>query len=167
MTAEELLRELKDIVPPPEPPWYLLPPAAWLGLAGVLAALAWIWHRRRRRRAWRRVAAAGLELDAIRRRHAARDDPPALARELADWLKRVALQAYPRAEVAALSGERWLEFLDRAAGDASFSRGAGRIFGAPQYRPGAQFDADETLALCERWLDVVAPRLLVRRPGRC
>ena len=167
MTADELLLELRDIVPPPEPPWYLLAPAAWLGLALLLAALAWVWYRRRRRRAWRRVAAAGLELDAIRRRYATRDDAPALARDLADWLKRVALQAYPRAEVAALSGDRWLEFLDRGIGDASFSRGAGRIFGAPQYRPEVKFDADEALALCRHWLDVVAPRLRVRSPRRC
>ncbi len=167
MTADELLLELRDIVPPPEPPWYLLAPAEWLGLALFVALLGWFGFRRRRRRIWRHLVAAGAELDAIRRRHAARGDPPALAGELAAWLKRVALQAYPPARVAALSGERWLAFLDQAAGDASFSDGAGRIFGAQQYRPGMDFDADEVFALCEHWLGAVAPRLRARGAGRC
>ncbi len=167
MTAEELLLELRDIAPPPEPPWYLLAPAEWLGLALGLSLLAWIWYRRGQRRAHRLVVAAGAELDAIRQQHAAQPDPPALARDLAEWLKRVALQAYSRREVAALSGESWLAFLDAAAGDTAFSRGVGRIFGASQYRPRADFDADEAFALCERWLEAVAPRLRTRGQGRC
>ena len=167
MTADDLLLELRDIVPPPEPPWYLLAPAEWLGLALGLALLAWVGYRRRQRRVSRQLIAAGDELDAIRRRYAARRDAPALAGELAAWLKRVASQAYPPARVAALSGERWLAFLDLATGDTSFSRGAGRIFGARQYRPAPDFDADAVFALCERWLGTVAPRLRARGAGRC
>ncbi len=167
MTAEELLLELKDIAPPPEPPWYLLAPAEWFGLAVGLALLAGLWlHRRRRRSRWR-VVAAGDALDAIRRRHAARADPSALVTELAGWLKRVALEAHPRTEVAALSGDRWLALLDRDAGEESFSRGAGRIFGTRQYRPAADFDADEIFALCARWLEAVAPRLQRSGLDRC
>ena len=167
MTADELLLELRDIAPPPEPPWYLLAPVEWLGLALGLSLLVWIGYRRGQKRARRHIAAAGAELDAIRSRHAARADPPALVRDLADWLKRVVLQAYPRREVAALSGESWLAFLDAAAGDSSFSRGAGRVFGAAQYRSRVDFDVDETFALCERWLDAVAPRLRARGQDRC
>lgn len=167
MTADELLLELRDIAPPPEPPWYLLAPAEWLGLALGLSLLAWIWFRRRRRRARRLVVAAGAELDAIRRHHAAQPDSPALVRDLAEWLKRVALQAYPRREVAALSGESWLAFLDAAAGNTAFSCGAGQVFGAAQYRPRTDFDVDEAFLLCERWLEAVAPRLRARGQGRC
>lgn len=167
MTVDELLLELRDIAPPPEPPWYLLAPAEWFGLALGLSLLAWIWYRRRQRRARRLVVAAGAELDAIRRRHAAQPDSLALLRDLAEWLKRVALQAYPRREVAALSGESWLAFLDAAAGGNSFSRGSGQIFGASQYRPRADFDADEAFQVCERWLEAVAPRLRGRGQGRC
>ena len=167
MTADELLLELLDIAPPPEPPWYLLAPAEWLLLALGFALLAAIGLRRRHRRHRWRVIAAGEALDAIRRRHAAGTDPPALAQELAAWLKRVALEAHPRAEVAALSGDRWLALLDRDAGDTAFSRGAGRIFGSSQYRPGADFDADEVFALCARWLEAVAPRLQGRGENRC
>ena len=166
MTADELLLQLRDIAPPPEPPWYLLAPAEWFGLLLGLALLAAFWQRRRRRRERRRVVAAGAELDEIRRRHATHGDAGVLARDLGDWLKRVALEAYPRAEVAALSGDRWLAFLDRAVGEPSFSRGAGRVFGTQQYRPVLDFDAGQTLALCERYLAAVAPRLR-GETGRC
>ncbi len=166
MSADELLLQLRDITPPPEPPWYLLAPVEWVGLGLGIALLAALWQRRRRWRVRRRVAAATAELDRIRHRHAVRDDPDALARDLGGWLKRVALEAYPRAEVAALSGDRWLAFLDRVIGESSFSRGAGRVFGTPQYQPAPTIDAGATFALCERYLAALAPRLL-SKATRC
>jgi hypothetical protein len=43
------------------------------------------------------------------------------------------LSAFPRQEVASLTGDAWLEFLDRTGGTTSFSRGPGRVLGGGQY----------------------------------
>ena len=50
MTAEELLLELKDITPPPEPAWSLIPPVYPVGLGVIIgiAVLAWLMLRYRK-----------------------------------------------------------------------------------------------------------------------
>ncbi|GGF58720.1 hypothetical protein GCM10007301_18030 [Azorhizobium oxalatiphilum] len=126
------LSRLADIaLPPPVPFW---PPApGWCVLAGaaVIAFLILVWAcvRHRRRTAYRRAALA--ELSAI----GPASDAERMA-AISAILKRAALVAYPRAEVAGLTGQGWLAFLDRTSGRSDFTEGAGRAlrnapFGAP------------------------------------
>lgn len=102
----ENLRELA--VPTPVAFW---PPApgAWIVLAGLAAILAlFLWDMRRwhRANAYRRAALA--ELDAI----AASPPPNARAVErISEVMKRAALVAFPREQVARLSGAKWADFL--------------------------------------------------------
>ena len=42
-------------------------------------------------------------------------------------VKQTALQAFPRDEIAQLSGDRWLEFLDRSGNTRDFSQGEGQL----------------------------------------
>ena len=42
-------------------------------------------------------------------------------------VKQTALQAFPRDEIAQLSGERWLEFLDRSCDTQEFTQGVGQL----------------------------------------
>jgi Ca-activated chloride channel family protein len=164
MTREELLAQLKDISPPQEPAWWLPAPGHWaLGLS-ILALLAVLLAWLLRRRADRRLASAKQELRFIEARYARDPDPARLAHELAAWLKRVSLLAFPAQRLESLTGKAWLEFLDRSFGDAQFSGGAGRVFGEDIYRRAPVFDAGELLELCEQWLSQVAPRLR-RRAG--
>ncbi|MEO9528981.1 MAG: DUF4381 domain-containing protein, partial [Roseibium sp.] len=60
---------------------------------------------------------------------------PDEASRLAGLLRRTALSAYPRAEVASLHGAEWLAFLDRAYGGSAFSEGPGWHLIAAPYRP--------------------------------
>ena len=120
----ELLDQLQDIV---EPPPVSMAPAtwAWAVLAALLLALAALaacaWLRHRRRTAYRRAALA--ELDALAPA-LARGDAPALA-ALAALIRRTALAAFPRDEVATLTGSGWIAFLDRTGGSfAPFAAGA-------------------------------------------
>ena len=110
--AQTALRSLKDIAVPAPVSWM---PQTWgwallgfLLLAGLLAALLLRLRRYRadayRREALRRLAEIEKRIpDPLSRRQALGD--------LASLLKRTALAAWPRREVARLSGEEWADFL--------------------------------------------------------
>jgi hypothetical protein len=141
------LSRLADIVAPPQAPWW--PPAAgwWIlgaGLVAALVILAGLALRRHRRNAYRRAALA--ELDAI---GLVGDGGGAAA--VSAVLKRAALVAYPRAEVARLTGQGWLAFLDRSAATRDFADGpaaglARAVYGAPLG------DGAAILAAARRWV---------------
>ncbi|WP_226898531.1 DUF4381 domain-containing protein [Mangrovicoccus algicola] len=105
--ATDLLSLLDRLVQPPPPPPVPMWPQTWgwaalAGLVLVAAALA-LWRLAviRRRNAYRRAALAELAR--------AGGDPAAISA----ILRRTALAAWPRAEVAGLSGRDWTAFLER------------------------------------------------------
>jgi LPXTG-motif cell wall-anchored protein len=131
---------------PPAPGWWLL--AGLLVLAAGVAA--WLFVRRRRRRAALRAALA--ELDALTGELAALD-PADFARRLSRLLRRYALTRYPRREVAGLTGEAWLRFLDTHGDAQVFTRGRGRLLQEAPYRPSADAAALRDLAAVSRdWI---------------
>ena len=128
-----LLGLLERLEPVPEPAEIALWPqtTAWLWLGLILSGLLiWSGHqilRHRRANAYRRAALREI---------AAAESSAGVA----EIVRRTALTAYPRADVAGLYGEEWLAFLDRTGGfdgsrrrvgssaGASFSEGLGRAF---------------------------------------
>lgn len=129
------LESLHDIVAAPPAPWW--PPApGWYFLAlAVLVLIAWAaWYgiRKRRANAYRRAALRELDhlsellLDAA-------GAGPAL-RALPGLLKRTALAAWPREEVASLNGREWLDFLVRTGRTQGFGEGAGSMLTEIAYR---------------------------------
>lgn len=129
-----LVELIELLEPAPEPPPVSMLPqtVGWLWLALVLLAfgtLAWrAWQRKRAAEAYR--AAALRELDK------AGADPA----RIAEVLRRAALGAFPRAEVAGLHGADWLAFLDRTGGGSAFRTGPGQAIATAPYRPGAPAD---------------------------
>lgn len=110
--AQTALRTLKDIVVPVPVSWI---PHTWgwalvgLLLLAVLAMAIFTRIRRYRANAYRREALRTLAgIEARMRDVSAR--PYALG-ELASLLKRTALVAWPRAQVADLSGREWAQFI--------------------------------------------------------
>ena len=101
MDEKYSLNNLRDIVPPDAPPLWPLATGAWLLLLMLASsAIILIYQRRqaKKRNAYRR---AGLALlDGVRTVH-----------DVSVVLKRVALAAYPREQVASLYGEDWATFL--------------------------------------------------------
>lgn len=139
------LSRLHDIVTPPPVSWWP-PTPAWYVLSAVVVFLAvlcaWYGFRRRRAGAYRRAALK--ELGSI----SGPGQLPAL-------LKRTALAAWPRDEVAGLSGRAWLDFLDRSASMKEFTDGAGRIL--PDIAYGntdtlTEEDLSALTRLAERWI---------------
>ena len=178
MTREELLLQLQDILPPPEPAWWLIAPV-YLTIAALLAGLfiiAWLW--RRRQRVDRLARVAGLELQAIRAGYRQDQNVHLFAIKVSRWLKQVAMLAFPGNHLQSVTGEPWLRFLDHSLDmgqstdqetgqngnqdNSHFSCGCGRVFGAAIYQSSVDLDADQVFALCERWLISIKPRLQQR-----
>lgn len=140
--------QLRDIHTPAPVSWW--PPAlGWWALALLLLLLfaftLWEWKRYQRNR-WRRSALKEL----ARLRDEGRDQ---VVREMSVLLRRVAISRYPREEVASLTGEAWLAFLDRPMGEESpFQSGIGRILLHGPYAPKAKVKPEALLDLGERWI---------------
>jgi len=153
MNAADPLAGLRDIHLPPAPgPW---PPAPgwWLLVALLIGGLllgGWrfrVFHRRR--------APARAALAAVRELHARLENgapDPTLAAELSTIMRRAALARYPRAEVASLSGTRWLEFLDHTGNRKGFQNGPGACLARAPYARRPDPDIAPALALCEDWI---------------
>jgi hypothetical protein len=169
MTAEELLLELKDITPPPEPAWWLIPPVYLVGLSVIIgiAVLAWLMLRYRKANhlANHLTNWANQDLQRIRALYSGNRDARELGLELSKWLKQVYILAFPQHHAEGFTGELWLKFLDQSIAGNDFSRGHGKVFGGPIYRQQVNLDAQQLVALCEQWLSIVKPRLLQRSRG--
>ncbi len=132
--------QLRDIHIPPPPHWWPPAPGWWLVallLILVAAGLAVYWQHRRRRQ--QRCARILAELDQL----PTQMQGPTLVAAISALLKRVALQHYSRAEVAALTGEAWLAFLDRTGGNGRLRHGAEQLLTAyaPRLEPHADVSA--------------------------
>jgi hypothetical protein len=149
----DALAGLRAYYLPDAPSWW--PPApGWWGLAllllGAGIALAWWLARRRRRHAAYRQALH--ELHALRSALAEGQDVAAFVRGLSKLLRRYAIALFPRQQVAALSGEDWLRFLDRHTEGSPFLLGAGRQLLDAPYRRQPETGSAELAALVEDWI---------------
>lgn len=117
-------------------------------------AIALVWRVVHVRRANRYRRAALAELEAIKR--ASSPAPTELLARLSLLVRRTALAAFPRQQVAPLVGPAWLSFLDHSYGGREFSEGVGRLLVTGPYRNGAPEDAElaSLVALVRRWIKV-------------
>ncbi|HEY7119565.1 MAG TPA: DUF4381 domain-containing protein [Tepidisphaeraceae bacterium] len=149
MSAADLtsLDRLHDVVAPPPVPWW--PPApGWRWLIGILLALA-LYAAIRAFIHWQQNRYRREALAACRAQTALLADPSARAAalsELAVLLKRAALSAFPRPQVAALTGPAWLSFLDRTAAMHGFNSQTGALLEHAAYGSIAVADLDEPRA---------------------
>jgi len=165
MSREELLLQLRDILPPAEPAWWLIAPGYFI-VAAILAGLSVIvWLSLRRQRVDRLANVARAELQAIRADYRQDGNVQRVAIKVSRWLKQVAMLAFPASQLQSVSGEAWLRFLDwslergQDQDNNLFSQGCGRVFGAEVYQSRVELDADQVFALCEHWLNAIKPRL--------
>jgi len=126
------LDRLVDIVPAPPAPWW--PPAPGWFLVGAALLLGIMARAVQFVRFWRANAYRRAAFRELGELVAASEADPSRWSELPPLLKRVALVAYPRAMVAELSGDAWLQFLEETA---AFGREPGQTLLALAYDPQA------------------------------
>ena len=149
LNLPQLLDLMHGLATPEPVPWLPHTPGWWIVLGWLLAVLLLAvrqFARRRRRDRYRRDALS--ELEAI----AAREDidPAESAQRIAAVLKRTALVAYPRADVAALYGSDWARFLRESAGNDPQIAEAADLLATAAYRPDA--DPGALARPARRWI---------------
>jgi Domain of unknown function (DUF4381) len=129
------LQKLADISVPPPVSWV---PQTWgwaMLAVAVLALMAWMIARGARHYAANRYRREGLsELDRIEARLNNENERGKALAVMPALLKRVALAAWPRAEVAQLSGASWIAFLRAHAGKVGFPDDAAGLLDDLEYR---------------------------------
>lgn len=147
LSLSELMDLLHEIVEPPAiawlpqtPGWFVL--AAWILTLVVIAFRHWLAVRRRNR--YRRDALDELDRMA--------GDGGCTASEVALVVKRTALAAYPRDQVASLCGNDWAAFLCSSAGNDPVVAAGAESFATAAYR--ADTDGKALLEPARRWVRV-------------
>ena len=131
--------------------WWPLAPGWWLLIVVLIAAAVFLiraWLQRRAHAAARRKALRQLE--ESRSAYAYHGNPVTLGAEVSELLRRAMLAYAPRAEVAGLTGDAWLAWLDRDLDKPRVREGAGRsLLELPYRNPetvAADVDIDGMLA---------------------
>ncbi|MBL6688001.1 MAG: DUF4381 domain-containing protein [Pseudomonadales bacterium] len=153
---EDPLAALRDIHLPAEVSFW--PPAIgwWIILGLLLVGLAFAIHaliKRLRQTAYRRQAKRHLR--AIKADWQLHGDVRQTLKALQELMKRTALTAFGRDQVAKLTGYRWTAFLDQTGDMTAFSLGAGEVLIDGPYRQGFDLTNDHVDAvfdLCDRWI---------------
>lgn len=149
LNLPDLLALMHGVVVPEPVSWLPETPGWWIALGWVLAVLAlvgWRVARQRRRNRYRREALAALKaIDAQPELGAAE-----AAQQIAALLKRAALAAYPREQVASLYGIAWAHFLTDSANNDPQVADAADSLAAASYRSDA--DGRALIAPARRWI---------------
>ena len=105
------LDSLRDIVMPESPPLWPLATEIWLLLVIVTAVIIILISQRRQKKRKYAYRHAGLALV----------ENASTVHDISVILKRVALAAFPREQVASLYGEEWLDFLHKTCRRGDFT----------------------------------------------
>ena len=128
------LNNLRDIVIPDPPPLWPFATGLWIAIGVVVLTIGLIIWRLmivRRRNAYRR---AGLQLLSA----------ATSTRDVSVIMKRVALAAFPREQVASLYGGDWITFLQETCPSVSFTA---EIAGEDSASPSGEF-----ITLARTWI---------------
>ena len=111
---DELLNNMKDIRDLDPVTWWPLAPGWWVMLLAAICALLVVFlygfFKKRRHSQW--SFQARQELSALRNRTKRRDEKQLIA-EFSQLLRRIMVQKYGRISCAGLTGQAWLEWLEK------------------------------------------------------
>ena len=164
MPVEKLLLQLRGLQSPIEPGWWPLA-IGWWFLLGILAlsllAYVYFWRKRSKQLLFQQ---ASLELRRISNLYfesrGDEQDSRLLLLSLSAWLKQVSIMAFPDKPVGSMTGQAWIEFLDKTMPENNFTQGIGKAFASEIYSPQQVVDSAAILNLCKAWLLSVQPDLL-------
>jgi len=152
------LQNLNDIVLPTPVDWWPLANGWYVVFGIVLIAIGWVgyrlvqdWKSNRYRRA------ALQELQLLTKGIQSEVDRDSSLRQVPILLKRTALSAYPREQVASLSGKDWFGFLNASVRNPTFTESTFATLDTISYSRGELGEIDKTaitalLNASKQWL---------------
>ncbi len=153
--------DLKDIHLPEPISWWPLASGWWLLLTclALLAVIVFFMKKSRQKKQLNREI--NIEINKIKSQFYRTKNKYELAQSLSVLLRRSSISFYSEKDVAGLTGEQWLAFLDDKTTTNSFSNAekfqskTGNALIVAPYLPTTSdfdFDAKALLRLCENWL---------------
>lgn len=150
---------LRDIHLPEAISWWPLAPGWWILLASVLLIFAALFIARKNYRSKQLKRDIKSELELIKQQYQQTLNKSQLAKSLSILLRRASISYYPKTNIAGLTGEHWLAYLDNAnvklSEKNSFKSNTGEVLLSAPYLPDntkLDFDAQSLIAICESWL---------------
>ncbi len=151
---------LRDIhLPEPISWWWPLAPGWWVLLACTLLILAALFIIRKIYRSRQLRRDITTELALIKQQFQQSQNRSQLAKSLSILLRRASISYYPKTNIAGLTGEHWLDYLDstnlRRSEKTSFRSNTGKVLLSAPYLPDdteLDFDTQSLIQLCEAWL---------------
>lgn len=152
-TAAAILAQLRDVRIPDDPDWW--PPALgwWLIFFAVSITVGVTLYREIKRRHQMRCPAwhALNELDDLWDAFDDGEDASRTLQRLSALMRRTAISMSAQSQVASLTGDAWLAWLDRHAPETLFSD-ASHLFADAPYRKTSAADVTRLFESCELWL---------------
>jgi cbb3-type cytochrome oxidase subunit 3 len=155
---ESISLPLRDIHLPEAIGWW--PPAiGWWILAILIPLLIglmfWLYRYVTRKTAIKAAKKLLLEI----KQDTQRDNSQKL-KDLSALIRRTAISTNLRYECAGLTGQQWLEFLDRSVSGTPFTQGIGQLLANAPYQksPPTEQEITQLTSLCEDWLNAQTKR---------
>ena len=153
--STQLLAQLRDIHAPKTISWWPLA-SGWLVVALLgLVALVWVWYSYKsyRKKVVRRNNIL-QHLTLLKHNLTLEEQYPLIYQDLSTLLRRIALMTHERTDVAHLTGDDWLNFLDIQCQTQLFSHDIGRLLLSAPYFPRNETVAnpEPLLKVTEEWI---------------
>ncbi len=154
---------LRDLHLPEAIGLWPLAPGWWLLIVLAAAAILYLLYKQFLKWRWNAARRLALrELSKVRNEFENGTDALALGKRLSELVRRSMLAYAPRGEVAGLTGDNWLAWLDRGMEGRPFTEGPGKTLETlPYQRPEKVADEVDISGL----IDAVHERLKTPLPG--
>ncbi len=155
---------LRDIHLPEPISWWPVAPGWWMLIATILLIIAVVFISRKIYISKQLKRDIKEELENIKQQFQQAQNKSQLAKSLSILLRRASISYYPKADIAGLTGEHWLSYLDdsntRLSANNRFQSDIGKVLLSAPYLPEhspsdnnrLDFDTQELIRLCESWL---------------
>ncbi len=145
------LAHLRDIhLPPPislwplAPGWYVLIIVGLILIAAIIYFSAKAWRQQQRRRS------ILMEINNYCDHYA--ENPSLALEKISALIRRIALARFDRGEVASLTGDNWLQFLDRTGKTQQFTQGIGQHLANAPYQRQIDLNIKALQVLLQQWI---------------
>lgn len=143
---------LRDVHLPEAISWWPLAIGWWITLL-VIPMLLWISFLIYKRLTRKTAVKTAKKLLADLKQDKTKIDTQKL-QEISALIRRVAISVAPREECASLTGQAWLEYLDKSVKNNGFTQGVGKCLADVSYRKNTNenINISELINLIELWL---------------